>query len=118
MRVINCFLACSSGHVPNELKYTQAAFDQRPFVMSAPFVMYIVCVGARARGTCTVRIRVRNRGWWTALLSRVSLPEAPSTPFCFCCCLTPASCSRGGISGLSPELEQVHLLPPRACANI
>ena len=24
--------------------------------------------------------------WWTALLKRVSLPEAPSTPFCFCFC--------------------------------
>ena len=45
-------------------------------------------------------------GWWTALLNRVSLPEAPSTPFCFCfcfcCSLSSIFCSTVCVSGLHP----------------
>ena len=44
--------------------------------------------------------------WWTALLNRVSLPEAPSTLFCFCfcfcCSLSSIFCSTVCVSGLHP----------------
>ena len=54
--------------------------------------------------------------WWTALLNRVSLPEAPSTPFCFCfcCSVAPISCPTVYVSGLHPALYQVHPLLVRA----
>ena len=77
-----------------------------------------VCVCARARVCVSILVNT----WWTALLNRVSPPEALSTPFCFCfcfcCSLAPIFCSTVCISGLHPTLRQVHPLLMRARARV